>query len=79
MSKSWLEKLNSDKQPIVKILEKDFADMKAGQTMFIATPLIIDGYIRAIAKGQCKDVKTLRKELAQQNHADVTCPVTLLF
>ena len=40
MKKNWVEKFNQPKEKIIKVLEKDFADMKAGEKMLIATPQI---------------------------------------
>lgn len=74
--KSWLDKLNEDKKPHIKRIEKDFADIPAGSNMFIATPQLIEQYIKAIGAGKRVDIKTLRKDLALEHHADYTCPVT---
>ena len=61
---------------VVKILDKDFADMKAGSKMYISNPKTIEGYIRSIPKGSSVDLKTLRNDLAIEHKAEVTCPVT---
>ena len=73
---SWKEKLNNDKSFIVKKLYKDFSDMKVGENMLIATPKIIDEYIKQIPKGMNINIKTLRNDLALTYNADTTCPVT---
>ena len=73
---SWKEKLNNDKSFIVKRLDKDFSDMKVGENMLIATPKIIDEYIKQIPKGMNINIKTLRNDLALTYNADTTCPVT---
>ena len=73
---SWKEKLNNDKSFIVKRLDKNFADMKVGENMLIATPKIIDEYIKQIPKGININIKTLRNDLALTYNADTTCPVT---
>ena len=73
---SWKEKLNNDKSFIVKRLDKDFSDMKAGENMLIATPKIIDEYIKQIPKGMNVNIKTLRNDMALTYNADTTCPVT---
>ena len=49
--KSWQEKLNIKREPIIEKSDKDFAGIKAGQTMLIPTPKIVDSYIREIPKG----------------------------
>ena len=74
--KSWKEKLNIDKSFVVKRLDKNFSDMKVGENMLIATPKIIDDYIKQIPKGININIKTLRNDLALTFNADTTCPVT---
>jgi hypothetical protein len=75
--KTWTDKVNDPtKEFIVKKLDKDFADMPAGCKMLIATPKIIDDYLRHIPKGKSSNLATLRKDLAAEYHADYTCPVT---
>jgi hypothetical protein len=74
--KTWAEKLNEDKQPKVKRIDFDFADIPANSNMFIATPKIIDTYIKQIDKGKKVTPQTIRKDLAIENKADYTCPVS---
>ena len=74
--KSWKEKLNVDRSFVVKRLDKNFSDMKVGENMLIATPKIIDDYIKQIPKGININIKTLRNDLALTYNADTTCPVT---
>ncbi len=74
--KSWLDKLNEHKEPKIKRIDIDFADIPSGSNMLIATPKIIDQYIQEIGVGKCINIKTLRKDLAIQHNADYTCPVT---
>ena len=74
--KSWLDKLNEKREPKIKKIEIDFADIPAGSTMLIATPKLIDQYIQEIEFGNRTDTKTLRKDLAIEHNADYTCPVT---
>ncbi len=74
--KSWKEKLNIYKSFVVKRLDKNFSDMKVGENMLIATPKIIDDYIKQIPKGININIKTLRNDLALTYNADTTCPVT---
>ena len=57
-------------------LEADFAGIKAGQMMFVATPMIVDAYIRAIPEGQHRTVPGMRNELARRNKCDASCPVS---
>ncbi len=61
---------------IVKILEKDFADMKAGQKMLISSPEEISKYISNIPEGMTITQNEMRLALAEEKGADTTCPVT---
>ena len=74
--KTWLDKLNEHKESKIKRIDIDFADISAGNNMFIATPQLIDAYIQEIGIGKQIDLKTLRKDLAIEHNADATCPVT---
>jgi hypothetical protein len=74
--KTWTEKLHCDKEPKIKRIDFNFADIPANSNMFIATPQIIDNYIKQIPKGKKVAVQTMRKDLAIENRADYTCPVT---
>lgn len=74
--KSWNDKLHDARLPQVKRLDKSFADMPEGCMMLIATPAIIDSYIRQIPKGKSVDLLTLRDDLAREYHAEKTCPLT---
>jgi hypothetical protein len=75
--KTWTDKVNDPtKEFQIKKLDKDFADMRAGAKMLIATPKIIDEYVRHIPKGKSGSLATMRKDLASEYGADYTCPVT---
>jgi hypothetical protein len=74
--KTWTEKLNIDRKPVIEKADKDFAGIKAGQMMLIPTPKIVDAYIRQIPEGKEVDSNTIRKDLAAEYHAEVTCPLT---
>lgn len=74
--KTWSEKISSDKPHEVKKNEKGFADITPGSTMLIATPKIVDDYVRQIPKGKEVTLQTMRKDLATEYNADYTCPVT---
>ena len=74
--KSWQEKLNIDRQPVVEKADKDFGGVKKGQMMLIPTPKIVDDYIRHIPEGSQADIPMIRKDLAAQYGAEVTCPLT---
>ncbi len=74
--KNWKEKMVSKKPHEIKIIDKDFADIPAHSKMLIATPKIIDDYVRQIPRGKTATLQTMRKDLAITYQADYTCPVT---
>jgi hypothetical protein len=74
--KTWVQKRDIDKSIKIEKLDIDFADMRVGQRMLVATPQIVDAYIRQIPKGHHTPLAQMRKDLAAEHNADVTCPVT---
>lgn len=74
--KTWQEKLDIDRKPLIEKADKDFAGVKTGQIMLIPTPQLVDAYIRQIPPGKKVDIATVRKDLAAEYHAEVTCPLT---
>ncbi len=44
--------------------------------MYVATPLIVDNFIREIPHGSTMTVKELRNELAKKNNCDDTCAIS---
>jgi hypothetical protein len=74
--KTWAEKMNPGSEPKIEKTDKDFADIPAGVKMLIATPAIVDAYVRHIPKGVHTSLQQMRKDLAAEYRADYTCPVT---
>ncbi len=74
--KTWIEKRDADKAFIIKTIDKKFADIPAGSKMFIATPKLIDDYVKHIPFGKTAELSTMRNDLAIEYQADKTCPVT---
>lgn len=74
--KSWQQKLQANRQPQVERSGKDFAGVKTGQLMLIPTPLLVDAYIRQVPEGHRVDPTTLRRDLAAEYGAEITCPLT---
>ena len=68
--------MDNGREAVVKRTDKDFADIPAGSRMLIATPRILDDYIRHIPPGGQADTARIRKDLAAEYGADYTCPVT---
>ena len=61
---------------IIKILDKGFSDISAGEKMLISSPEKISEFFFTIPKGSYLSIKELRKELALKAGADNTCPLT---
>lgn len=74
--KTWAEKYMTRTAPEVKRTDKAFADIPENGLMLIATPQIIEEYIRQIPAGKSVSLKTMRHDLALAHRAEYTCPVT---
>jgi len=74
--KTWLEKFNIAREPVVEITNKKFADIPEGSKLLIATPKVVDEYIRQIPKGQHTSLQQMRKDLAAEFNAEYSCPIT---
>lgn len=71
----WREKLEKPQQPkLVKVPPK-MARFGKG-TMLIPTPRLVDELLRRIPKGKLVTIGEIRKRLAADFAADVTCPLT---
>lgn len=76
MAKSWEEKFNNGKEPVIKRIDKKFADIPMGADMLIASPKVIADYLKQIPEGYGTDIKKIRTDLANEFGAQYTCPVT---
>jgi hypothetical protein len=74
--KTWSEKLHNGHSAKVERLDEKFADIPAGATMLVATPEIVDHYIKQIPAGHEGSLQQMRKDLAGEYHADYCCPLT---
>lgn len=74
--KTWAEKMKPDAEKKVERTDKKFADIPEGASMLIATPTIVDEYVRNIPEGTHVSIKQMREDLAAEHHAEYTCPVT---
>jgi hypothetical protein len=73
--KSWIGKRDREKSYKIKKIDKKFADIPEGSKMLIASPQIIDEYVKQIPFGSTTELSTMREDLAIQYQADKTCPV----
>lgn len=64
------------KEPKIVRLEFDFSGIPAGSLMFVATPEIIEDYIRRIPRGETRSLIAMRREIARRRKCDATCPVS---
>ena len=76
MAKSWKEKFFSKDNFEIKTIQKNFCGHVAGSKMLIPTPLMIQEYINQIESGKISEIETMRNDLAIENGADFTCPMT---
>lgn len=76
MPKTAVERLKDSKPEKRVVLDKNFAGVKAGQTLYVANPNIVDQYVRAIPAGQSRTIAQMREDLAKLRDADATCPVS---
>ena len=76
MPKTAAERLKDSKPEKRVVLDKDFAGVKAGKTLYVANPNVVDQYIRAIPAGQSRSIVQMREDLAKRRDADATCPVS---
>ncbi len=60
----------------MEVLDKRFGDVPAGASMFIATPEIVDKYIRNLPYGVAGSLQQMRKDLAANHNAQYCCPIT---
>lgn len=66
----------SDPRGKTVVLEKDFAGIRAGSCLYIATPEVFRRYLHQVPRGETRSIARVRNELARQHQADATCPVT---
>ena len=70
------EKLQRKKEIKTVTLDYNYGGMKAGERMFVATPQIVDSYIRTIPYGESRTVPAMRLDLAKQHGCDGSCPMS---
>lgn len=72
---SWREKLEKPQEPRLVGVPPKMSRLGSG-IMLIPTPKLVDDLIRTIPKGKVATVSELRRKLAADFKADVTCPLT---
>src|SRR5215510_2658389 len=72
---SWRAKLEKPQEPRLVAVPPKMSRFGSGM-MLIPTPKLVDELIRKIPKGKLATVSELRRKLAADFKADVTCPLT---
>ncbi|WP_051279939.1 hypothetical protein [Hellea balneolensis] len=70
------EKLHRKKEIKTVVMDKAYGGIAVGETMLVATPLIVDSYIRKIPYGETRTIPDMRAELAADYKCDGTCPMS---
>jgi len=76
MPKTWKQKLEGVRPAHVEVLEKPFGGAPPGARMLVATPRLVDDYMRAVPKGEVRTITRMRADLAAAHGADLTCPLS---
>ena len=76
MPKTWQQKFHGAKPAHVAVLDKAYAGVPPGGRLFVASPPVIDHYVRTIPPGERRSVARLRTDLAATYGADATCPTS---
>jgi len=74
--KTAREKLAVKKDIKKVLMEKAFGGIKTGEMMLVATPQMVDAYIRDIPHGAARTLPELRQELAHSEGCHGTCPMS---
>lgn len=70
------EKLARKKEIKKVVMDKAYGGISVGETMLVATPQIVDSYIRNIPYGESRTIPRLRDDLAAAYKCNGTCPMS---
>jgi hypothetical protein len=76
MAKTWKQKLDGGQPAHVEILEKPFGGAAPGARMLVATPRLVDDYMRAVPAGESRSIAQMRTDLARAHGAEISCPIS---
>src|SRR5688572_9305687 len=74
--KTWNHRFAAKRYPKRVTLAADFAGIRAGSTLFVGTPEILQTYIRKIPSGETRTIQRLRRDIARANRCEAMCPVS---
>ena len=66
MNESWIDKRDCQKSFKIKTTTKRFADILEGSNMLIASPPIINDYVKSLPYGKFVEPSTMRENLAKK-------------
>ena len=76
MAKTWRQKLDGGRPAHVEILTKPFGGAPEGAKMLVATPRMVDEYMRNVPAGESRSVAQMRTDLARAHGAEISCPIS---
>ena len=76
MAKSWTQKMDGRDAPAVQVLDRAYGGAPAGGMMLVATPRLVERYIRSIPAGESRTIAEMRADLAREHGAAITCPMS---
>jgi hypothetical protein len=76
MPKTWKQKMDGRREPSIEALPRAYGGAPAGAKMLVATPRLVEAYMRAIPEGETRSVPQMRDELARAHGADIACPMS---
>jgi hypothetical protein len=71
----WIARLNAPGEPVFKQLVVHKTGRR--RNVFLPTARMVDDYARGVGPGQKSDAAEMKKRFAEDNQADLTCPVTM--
>lgn len=76
MARTWKQKLDGGQPAHVEILSNAYGGAPEGAKMLIATPRMVDDYMRNIPVGGSRTIAQMRHDLANAHGADISCPIS---
>ena len=76
MAKTWQQKLHPKILPKRVVLEKPFAGIAKGATLFVGTPMLVKEFINTIPYGRSIEAVEMRRRFARAYQSDAMCPVS---
>lgn len=76
MAKTWRQKLDGGQPAHVEILPRPFGGAPEGAKMLVATPRMVDDYMRRVPAGESRSVARMRTDLARAHGAEISCPIS---